>query len=193
MSKQARAPSTGYALVHFLKWALPLLLLYVVGGVLAGVLIYGGFERASAAFPDPVYGAGDSYNTGEGALTGLLFGGSSAAPLFLGVWLINSFIAVLFRRSIGAGWLTWVYWAFGLAAGLMPVFAFLTSGLTFSASGLDPELAQLSAELQARAVALDEAAQTATIVLTLVFFALALLTSWWNWRAGKAWQKKVAS
>ena len=40
MSTPARPRSAVSAVLHFLKWALPLPLLYVVGGIVAGALAF---------------------------------------------------------------------------------------------------------------------------------------------------------
>jgi hypothetical protein len=178
-------------LLHFLKWAAPIAPLYLAGCVIAGVLAFIAFENASTAFPDPAYGVGVGYTVGDGALYGAFFGLAGGIPVFLVLWLGSSLLAVLFRRQANAGWVRWVFWGFGLLAGLMPLFAFLSSGLTFTSTRSNADLAALDAERQARALALASAGQTATLVFAAALFGLALFASWWNWRAGGAWMRKA--
>lgn len=177
--------------IHFLKWTIVLLPVYVIGGTAAGALGFLAFEQATAAHPDPAYGVGIGYSTGDGAGLGLMFALTSGLPVVIGLWLIDSLGGwFLLRTRTGESWVRWVFWGFGLAAGIMPVLAFLSSGLSFSSAAANADLAALDAERQARLIALAQAGQTATVVLTLALFALALFVSWWNLRAGSAWMRK---
>jgi hypothetical protein len=177
-------------LAHFLRWAAPLAPLYLLACVIAGAVGFIAFERAATAFPDPNYGVGVGYSPADGALYGAFFGLAGGLPVFLVLWLGNTLLAVLFRRDAQSAWVRWVFWGFGLLAGLMPLFAFLSSGLTFTSSRSNADLAALDDALQARALALAEAGQTATLLFALTLFALALFASWWNWRAAGAWAKQ---
>lgn len=188
-TQSAPAMSFGRTTLHFLKWAAPLVPLYLLACVIAGALGFIAFENASAAFPDPTYGAGTGYAPGDGALYGAFFGLAGGIPVFLALWLGGTLLAVLFRQS-QAGWVRWVFWGFGLLAGLMPLFAFLSSDLTFTSTHSNADLIALDAERQARALALASAGQTATLLLAITLFALALFASWWSWRGAGAWQEK---
>jgi hypothetical protein len=165
-------------LFHFLKWLAALLPLYLVAGIAAGALGYAVLQNASG----PAANALLRYEPGEGAAYGAFLLLTSGLPVLVGLWLIDALMAwFLFRRRATEGWVRWVFWGFGLAAGMMPVFAFISSGMT--ASG---------AVTGADSPALAQAAQTATLVLTLTLFGLALIVSWWNLRAGSAWMRKEA-
>ncbi len=192
-SPSAAPMSFGRTTLHFLKWAAPLALLYFAACVLAGALGFIAFENASTAFPDPAYGVGAGYTVGDGAGYGAFFGVASGLPVFLALWLGNTLMAVLFRKESQSGWVRWVFWGFGLVAGLMPLLAFLSSGLTFTSTRSNADLAALDAERQARALALAGAGQSATIIFAVTLFGMALFASWWNWRAAGAWQKKKRS
>lgn len=157
---------------HFLKWGAPLLPVYVLAAAGAAAL-------AAAASGSSEAGAG------YGALIGL----TSALPAVAGLWLLNTVVAWLFRRSLGETWVRWVFWGFGLAAGLMPLLAFLSNNALSGLSGA-ASLSGLGANQQAEVVALAETVRLTVIALALTLFALALITSWWNWRAAGAWQRK---
>ena len=163
-------------LFHFLKWLIVLLPLYLVAGIAAGALSYAALQNAL----DPAASTLVSYNPGDGAGYGAFLALTSGLPVLVGLWLIDALMAwFLFRHRAAETWVRWVFWGFGLAAGMMPVMAFLSTGI--AASG---------ATVGADSAALVQAAQTATLVLTLTLFALALIVSWWNLRAGAAWMKK---
>jgi hypothetical protein len=185
--------SAARTLVHFLKWAIPVLPIYVAAGIAAGALGFVAFENASTTYPDPAYGVGVGYTPGDGASFGMFLGITSGLPVFLGLLLVNCVVAWLFRRRAAETWARWVFWGFGLAVGLMPVLAFLSSGLTFVSTRSDADLAALDPDRQARALALAQAGQTATVVLTLTLFSLAVFVSWWNLRAGQAWMRKTVT
>lgn len=196
MPGQSGAPRMNLArtFFHFLKWTVVLLPVYLIGGIAAGALGFIGFEQAAGTNPDPAYGIGLGYTTGDGAGLGAMFALTSGLPVFIGLWMINSLGAwFLLRTRANEPWARWVFWGFGLAAGMMPVLAFVTSGLTFVSTRSNADLAALDAERQARVLALAQAGQTATIILTLALFVLALFVSWWNLRAGKAWAKKTSA
>ena len=178
--------------IHFLKWTIILPLVYLAAGIAAGALGFTAFEQAVAAYPDPSYGTGIGYSSGDGASLGAMFALTSGLPVFVGLWMINAIGAwFLFRSRAGEPWVRWVFWGFGLAAGMMPVLAFLSSGITFVSTRSNADLAALDADRQARLLAIAQAGQTATLVLTLTLFALALFVSWWNLRAGQAWMKRT--
>jgi len=180
--------------IHFLKWTAILPLVYLLAGTAAGALGFLAFEQAVSAYPDPAYGVGIGYSSGDGAGLGAMFALTSGLPVFIGLWMVNAIGAwFLFRSRAGEAWVRWVFWGFGLAAGMMPVLAFLSSGITFASTQANPDLAALDADRQARLLAIAQAGQTATLTLTLTLFALALFVSWWNLRAGKAWMRKTSA
>jgi hypothetical protein len=137
---------------------------------------------------------GDLYMPADGAAYGALLAVTGVLPMLIGLWLIDALMAgVLFRKQAAERWVRWVFWGFGLAAGLMPVFAYLSSGLLGGPLLTDAEFAALDPALQDRALALAQASRDATLILTLTLFGLALFTSWWNWRAAAGWARKASA
>jgi hypothetical protein len=168
--------SASRTLVHFLKWLIVLPPVYLAAGAIAG-----GLSSPSAPADSGLPGLG------YGAFIGL----SSSLPVFLGLWLIDSLMAgLLFRKQARERWVRWVFWGFGLAAGLMPVFAFLSDSASLLTMWQNVDLTGLTADQQAEVIALAQSGRTTVLTLTILFFGLALFTSWWNWRAAGAWSRK---
>jgi hypothetical protein len=143
--------------------------------------IAGGLSSLGAAADEGAPGLG------YGAFIGL----SSSLPVFIGLWLIDTLMAgLLFRKRAREGWVRWVYWGFGLAAGLMPVLAFLSDSAGLLTVWQSVDLTGLTVDQQAEVLALAQSGRTTVLTLTVVWFVLALFVSWWNWRAAGAWGKK---
>lgn len=181
MAALSAAPRMNLAqtFIHFLKWLIVLPVIYVVAGAVAGGL-------SSLGAPD----ISDAPGLGYGAFIGL----GSSLPVFLGLWLIDSLMAgLLFRQRAQEGWVRWVFWGFGLAAGLMPVLAFLSDSAGLLTIWQSVDLTGLSAGQQAEVIALAQTGRTTILALTIVWLVLALFVSWWNLRAGTAWSRKMST